>query len=44
MWNLKKMVQMNLFTKQMELQMQKTTYGNQGGKDRVGEDKLRDWY
>ena len=28
----------------MESQMYKTTHGNQGGKDGVGEDKLKDWY
>ena len=43
MWNLKKMVQMNLFTKQKySHRCRKQTYVYQGGKG--GRDKLGDWY
>ena len=42
MWNLKKMVQMNLHTKQKySHRCREQTYGYQGGKE--GRDKLGDW-
>ena len=41
MWNLKKMVQMNLLTKQKESETQKTNLQLLGGKER--RDKLGDW-
>ena len=42
MWNLKKMVQMNLFTKQkLSHRCRKQTHGFQGEKG--GRDKLGDW-
>ena len=42
MWNLKKMVQMNLFAKEKQShRCRKQTYGYQGGKR--GRDKLGDW-
>ena len=42
MWNLKKMMQMNLFTKQKETDRhRKQIYGYQRGKQ--GEDKLGVW-
>ena len=42
MWNLKKMMQVNLFTKQKQThRYRKQTYGYQGVK--WGRDKLGDW-
>jgi len=41
MWHLKKMVQMNLFTKQKESQIEKTNDDYQRGKQE--RDKLGDW-
>ena len=44
MWNLKKMIQMNLFTKQEQThRLQKQTYSYQRGKVGGGRDKLRVW-
>ena len=43
MWNLKKMVQMNLFTNRNRVRYRKQTHGYQGGKRAGGRDKLGDW-
>ena len=44
MWDFKKMIQMDLFTKQKKTQkLWKQTYGYQTGRVWWGEDRVRDW-